>query len=279
MRWAPATTNNHLLEYIRKTDSLNDQSLRLTINAVLKNMDNPGVLTGESLVVDDPSTSDISLYLSSLSTRADYLGQIKGMLMMLHSTDEQTAEQSLIDHLERILDDAGLQKNEDKMGRAIMLMAAFFIHLKDLNHRLLRALIWVPLRNFTDSTMRLSIMSWNWILVARADFQIDFFQEMASCWIKIAQRDMGVFAPDDAMACPLSCRYANRRPSPLLQPHALWVNFLTERVTLAKFCNQEQIDLFELMFIQTLSLRIGDSTVPNVTQQSTSYIGCAGFHS
>uniref|UniRef100_A0A914CYD1 1-phosphatidylinositol 4-kinase n=1 Tax=Acrobeloides nanus TaxID=290746 RepID=A0A914CYD1_9BILA len=25
--------------------------------------------------------------------------------------------------------------------------------------------------------------------------------------------------------------------------------------------------------------RIGDSTVPNVTQQSTSYIGCAGFHS
>jgi hypothetical protein len=47
---------------------------------------------------------------------------------------------------------------------------------------------------------------------------------MASCWIKIAQRDMGVFAPDDVMACPLSCRYANRRPSPLLQPHALWVN-------------------------------------------------------
>ena len=93
-------------------------------------MDNPGVLAGESLVVDDPSTSDISLYLSSLSTRADYLGQIKGMLMMLHSTDEQTAEQSLIDHLERILDDASLQKNEDKMGRAIMLMAAFFIHLK-----------------------------------------------------------------------------------------------------------------------------------------------------
>lgn len=95
-------------------------------------MENSGTLTGESLVVDDPSTSDISLYLSSLSTRADYLGQIKGMLMMLQSNDDRMAEQSLIDHLERILEDGCNKKDEEKIEHAIMLMSALFIHLKGL---------------------------------------------------------------------------------------------------------------------------------------------------
>lgn len=47
---------------------------------------------------------------------------------------------------------------------------------------------------------------------------------MASCWITIAQRDMGVFASDDVSPCPMSCRYATKRPVPLTQPHALWIN-------------------------------------------------------
>lgn len=102
---------------------------------------------------------------------------------------------------------------------------------------------------------------------------------MASCWITIAQRDIGIFSPSDVMTCPLSCRYAIKRESPVYQPHALWVNFLAERVTLAKFCNQEQIDLFELMFTQTLSLKIGDSPASMAALQSTMYIGNAGFHS
>lgn len=35
VKWAPGLTNSHLLEFIRSTDSIADNSLRLTINTVL----------------------------------------------------------------------------------------------------------------------------------------------------------------------------------------------------------------------------------------------------
>jgi hypothetical protein len=35
VKWAPGLTNSHLLEFIRTTDSIGDNSLRLTINTVL----------------------------------------------------------------------------------------------------------------------------------------------------------------------------------------------------------------------------------------------------
>lgn len=112
------------------------------------------------------------------------------MLSMLKDTHptQEVAEQALIDHLERLLDDACSGGNEEKLTKSIMLMSALFIlmtgkccmfclflqHLFiDVNHRLLHNLVWAPLRSFTESTVRLCVSSWNWILVAREDIQID----------------------------------------------------------------------------------------------------------
>jgi hypothetical protein len=37
MKWAPGSTHGHLLEYVRRTNSAQDRSIRLTIDAVLNN--------------------------------------------------------------------------------------------------------------------------------------------------------------------------------------------------------------------------------------------------
>lgn len=88
---------------------------------------------------------------------------------------------------------------------------------------------------------------------------------MASCWMTVAQRQLGMFERNDDLICPLSVRRCGRQRSPNILPHVIWVNFLTERISLAKYCNQEQIDLFELMFVQTLSTSIGDKVAPSNT--------------
>uniref|UniRef100_A0A915D0F7 1-phosphatidylinositol 4-kinase n=1 Tax=Ditylenchus dipsaci TaxID=166011 RepID=A0A915D0F7_9BILA len=306
VKWAPGFTNSYLLEYIRRTDSVNDRSLRLTIATVLSCTERDGLDTGsllnvssgsmnalgggslgfaESISIGGTSTNDesgsatdISAYLSVLSQRSDYLGQVKGMLSMLKETNNsrEMAEQALIDHLDRMLESACEANDEDKFLKSIFLMSAFFIYTKviyptieyysdlyfeDLNHRLLHTLTWAPLKRFTEFTMRLCVTCWNWILVARENVQLDFLQEMTSCWTTIAQRGLGLFSRDQTLDCPLSVECCLKRPSPYIRPHAIWINFLMERISLARYCKQEHVDLFEMMFLQTLSNNIGDGVV------------------
>lgn len=82
--------------------------------------------------IDDNSLADISTYLSALSQRSDYLGQVKGMLLMLKEThtNEEMAEQVMANHLERMLETALKTNDNVKFAKAVMLMSAFFIYVK-----------------------------------------------------------------------------------------------------------------------------------------------------
>lgn len=82
---------------------------------------------------------------------------------------------------------------------------------------------------------------------------------MASCWTKIAQMGMGLFCRNhDLIQCPLSVEVCQRQLSPHIKPHSIWINFLAERMSLARYCTKEHMDLLEMMFLQTFSLNIGE---------------------
>ncbi|TKR67531.1 hypothetical protein L596_023672 [Steinernema carpocapsae] len=267
MRWAPGCTYSHLQEYVANANALNDESIRLTIEAVLKNNRSNASqalpLTHPHPHESESQTPSVSTYLSTLSMRSYYLGQVKGMLATLKSIDDQTAEQTLVDQLERSLKRACENGCDDEMTATIMQMTALFISLKEMRSRLLHALVRAPLYNFTESTMQLCVMSWNWILVARSEVQLHLLQEMASVWSIICQRGMGIYERDKRMEDPLSVQYSKRIASPYIQPHAAWIHFLHERLNIAKYSSQEQMELFEMMFVQTLSLAVGDHPVPS----------------
>uniref|UniRef100_A0A914GZZ0 1-phosphatidylinositol 4-kinase n=1 Tax=Globodera rostochiensis TaxID=31243 RepID=A0A914GZZ0_GLORO len=276
VKWAPGLTNSHLLEFIRSTDSASDKSLRVTINAVLScteremvnsifhvtggSATNLQVMHGASdtasigsLAVSDLSSItnplDVSTYLSAINQRSDYLGQIKGMFEMLRDT-----------HNKKLVDIALKSSDPDSMSKPLNLMTAYSNFCAHVNQNILHLIIWAPLRRFNEQTMRNCVICWNWILVARKDVQIDFLQQMTSCWKAVSQQKLGIFNREfDTFACPLSSRQCRQRPTPNVNPHNIWINFLTERVSLARYCGREQLDLLEMMFIQTFSLHIDDS--------------------
>lgn len=178
MKWAAGTTHSHLLEYVRLTNSANDDSLRLTINAVLNNSNR----TEELLYVDHATNdfkdeiygTDVSAYMSFLSSRSEYLGKIKGMLEMVTQLhDPISAENVLIEMLEKRLNEALERENLEMIYDNVMLMSAFFINLERLSYRLLKTLVWLPLKRFNGSIMKLCTTAWNWILAARDDFQMN----------------------------------------------------------------------------------------------------------
>lgn len=72
MKWAPGTTHGHLLEYVRKTNSTHDQSIRLTIDSVL---------AGASKAATDPTVA--------LTTAPNEIGQVLNNLRLNHSESKQ----------------------------------------------------------------------------------------------------------------------------------------------------------------------------------------------
>nr|CAD2200678.1 unnamed protein product [Meloidogyne enterolobii] len=306
VKWAPGLTNSHLLEFIRSADSITDKSLRLTINTVLactkreminslfvggttssamftttSTTNTDSVSIGSIMISTDNLVSsgpvDISTYLSALNQRSDYLGQIKGMFEMMKKQNyiynpdicvdiEEATHKSLSDYLEEQFETA-LKTNEPNcLEKPLQLMTAYFMVCKEINQKILRSIILAPFRHFTEQTMRLCVICWNWILATREDIQIDFLQQMSTCWELVAKRSMGIFNRDfDKFDSPVSIENALKRPHADTGPHNIWINFLTERVSLAKYCGQEQNDLLEMMFLKTFSMQVGDnSPVPNL---------------
>uniref|UniRef100_A0A1I7XCJ4 HEAT repeat-containing protein 1 n=1 Tax=Heterorhabditis bacteriophora TaxID=37862 RepID=A0A1I7XCJ4_HETBA len=247
MKWAPASTHSHLLEYVSSYGAPSDGSLRLAMDAVISG-----------------GADNTSLYLSSLHMRSMYLGQVKGMLSAGVNECKSVAQRSLIDRLEGDFERACISGKEDEMEHVIMLLTALFVTLKESNERILRILVRTPLHNFTESTMHLCVMSWNWLLAARTDIQNIFLQEMCRAWSDSCRMNLGLFEKCTLPPSPLCGQLVQPSASPFYQPHAIWINFIAERVDVAKYNSREQLDILEMMFAQTLNLFVGSAPAPLV---------------
>ncbi|KIH57605.1 phosphoinositide 3-kinase family, accessory domain protein [Ancylostoma duodenale] len=244
MKWAPAITHSHLLEYASSYGGSSDTSLRLAMDAVI-----------------NAGSDNTSMYLSSLHLRSMYLGQVKGMLALRAADDDETPECTLIKRLEADFEAAIASGCSEALKNAIMLLTALFVTLKDVNEHILSILVRCPLRSFTESTMQLCVLSWNWLLAARTDIQNIFLREMCCAWAESARLGRGLYERLPPSPSPL-CEQLKAPPKPPhYKPHAIWLNFIAERVDVAKYSSREQLDILETMFAQTLSLVVGTGPV------------------
>ncbi|KJH49030.1 hypothetical protein DICVIV_04809 [Dictyocaulus viviparus] len=116
MKWAPAITRSHLLEYVSSFGAPSDTTLQLAMDAVIN--------TG---------SESTSMYLSSLHMRSMYLGQIKGMLTSRSDSGTDISEYGLVKRLEADFELAIACKLKDELQNAVMLLSALFVTLKDLD--------------------------------------------------------------------------------------------------------------------------------------------------
>ncbi|GMT18880.1 hypothetical protein PFISCL1PPCAC_10177 [Pristionchus fissidentatus] len=243
IKWAPDSTHSHLLEHVANSGRMPS----------VKGFDLPMEI------------------MKSLHSRSLYVGKVKGMLAFLASDYERDGEKLLITRLEGSLERAIESGNETEMNESIMMLTALFVSLKDANDSLLSTLTRIPLRSFTSSTLRLCVLSWSWLLAAKEEIIVRFLREVASVWTSCARLHLGLFSTDDAVPCPLSDNITHARDLPNLTPHAIWIKFLIERVEVSKYRSREQLDILEMMFVNTLSLRVAAPSNNNI--QSSAVFG------
>lgn len=243
LQWAPASTHSNLLEYVSKFGSERDAAMQLAIDATSEKNGKSGS------------------YMTSLYKRSNYLGQVKGMLATTLSgdIDQVTAENSLIDRLEKDFQRACKSGKDNEMEQAVLLLTALFVSLRNVNERILTLLVRTPLHNFTESTISLCTMAWNWLLSARPEAHSLFLHEQARAFADSCRFGLGLFEKEnvDMSLSPL-CRQVERPPpSANFRPHREWIEFIGERCDVASYSSREQLDVLEMMFSQTLSAKIG----------------------
>jgi len=109
---------------------------------------------------------------------------------------------------------------------------------------LLSAVAWSHVELFTTQVVQSAVECWQWLISARPDLEFCFLQEMAAAWQFTFEERMGVFTRDEQGINPLAVSEGVVLHPQLLsvQPHDLWIRFLIERIEIAKYCNQDQVN-------------------------------------
>ncbi|CAJ0959757.1 unnamed protein product, partial [Mesorhabditis belari] len=246
MKWAPNATSSHLIEYQSQFDASLDGSIRQTI--------------------EGHGGEGEKIYQRGLRMRPLYIGLIRGRLAEARSGHDNTgtmteaqAESYLINRLEEDFERACKTGADEEMKNSVMLLTALFVTLRERNDRILGILVRTPLKNFTESTLELCLLSWSWLLAARKDVQMRFLQELSQSWAWCARLGLGIFEREIPNPSPLCEQIQQPRRPPFLAPHRAWINFIAERVDVAKYSSREELDVVEGMFASTISLSVGSA--------------------
>uniref|UniRef100_A0A915IQ31 1-phosphatidylinositol 4-kinase n=1 Tax=Romanomermis culicivorax TaxID=13658 RepID=A0A915IQ31_ROMCU len=221
MKWAPNSTRSHLQSLLQGSFS--------------------GHLASAFYL-----RTDASSYISNLSLRSFYVGEVTGMLEE-HENGSDQARESLT---QKLIADFGKTIHEksdfERAKKCLLRMSALFISSTGINRPLLNAISFAPAKRFTEQTVNLTIGCWEWILSARSDVQLELFNSICDAWRMTVYRKLGVYEMCLPHAGPLTAHEGVPLcpTPPLVAPHRNWIKFMVERMDTAKYCSEDLVDTF-----------------------------------
>ncbi|OUC45394.1 hypothetical protein D917_08475, partial [Trichinella nativa] len=83
--------------------------------------------------------------------------------------------------------------------------------------RLLKSICCAPVNRYCEEVMELSVSCWEWILTAKPEIEIEFFQELSYAWKLLADLKLGIFREDPPLFDPSAVHGENQlNPNPPL---------------------------------------------------------------
>ncbi|XP_056020742.1 phosphatidylinositol 4-kinase alpha-like isoform X2 [Ostrea edulis] len=266
MKWAPNTTRSHLIEYLLKMENTTQglfqhSGLALATQSVLSfaGYNASSKPLGTATLDRRPKcvTTDSSSFMANFSLRSRYTGEVSGMKSLCSDLE---LSKLLYDKLEASLK----SKEDEKIIPSMFRVCAFLVSLPDINKQLLHSMCWAPVRNFSNRTMEAGVACWEWLLAARPDSSIEFLCEMAAAWQLTVDSKMGIFEEDRKKPDPLA-KAENEVLSPdppFAKPHHIWTKFLLERVEVARYSNEDQVNILSSLLSKSLSISVGRRPPP-----------------
>jgi len=288
MKWAPDTMKSHMKEYINNKGSEGSSThsgLALATECVLSFATLNSI--SDSLPVNYLATrpncvkNDTSRFFSSLSQRKEYSGKVSGMLDLASDDDEVSSGrrgwEKLMDKLIKNVDtaasdvkalaetDAKLSKALEKFHDSIWKITGLIVALESDKSLVVPRRLWftiasAPVKLFRADVMTDIVECWHWLLSACPVQELVFLQEMVTAWHYTRSAKLGLFAPDSTeQGDPLApTEDMTLKPCPpVTEPHDIWIKFLHERIEVAKYCSQDQIEMYCDLLQRTLEIQVG----------------------
>ncbi|KAI5696345.1 hypothetical protein M8J76_010849 [Diaphorina citri] len=260
MKWAPQATRSHLQAYQTHTQASGQwhhhSGLALATESVLqaKGLNLQSAPLSASTLERRPHCvkSDASRFVSTLSLRARFSGQVAGMLA-------GEGEEAV---LERVLEgvwSACRGSDNNAHHQALWTATALLISMQGCPRQLLAAVSWSQVELFTEEAMRTAVDCWQWIATAKPELELTLLQEMVAAWQYTVDKKMGLFSAVVEQVSPLAayegCVLAPQ--APFIRPHDIWIKCLCELVETAKYNSQEKVEMVASLLHMCLPVQVG----------------------
>ncbi|XP_055327551.1 phosphatidylinositol 4-kinase alpha-like isoform X2 [Paramacrobiotus metropolitanus] len=269
MKWAPFAIRSNLEQYmlevtsivpLHKQDAPEPVGLSYAAENLLRQV-GLNVGPGSAATNRKFANKDVSAFVMDFTSRCRYSGEVTSMKSLMKMDD-------LCKHLKDEMVKACREKNEKGFESLVYRICAVIIQSTDdygiystCVRNLLHLLTWSVTELFTVHTVTCAVRCWQWLLAAKPDIHLTFIYEMISAWNQTHQLKLGMFAEidDEDPPTPLSPNHDKvRAPAPDVLPHSVWCKFINERVEIARYYDQQEIDVFVAMFNQCLDVTIGN---------------------
>lgn len=273
VKWAPNITLSHLQEYmIDKRTALDGfkqhSGLSLAIQSIINCTHRNEAFNNQALSDKFPYfiKNNCSEFVSTNSIRTYYLGEVCGL--MNTSADRRGTIRHLIDTHRASCN----LKDVEAHQQSIFRIAALIIVSPEAELELIRALSWSPVYLFSHKTIFCVISAWKWLLSARCDLELLFIKEMTAAWAATIDQKLGLFSPalaeNETFMSDSECELAP--DAPYLGAHPEWVNFLNERIEIAKYSSLDQIEIFVNLLHRSFHMNVGQM---NYSSRHVSTVG------
>lgn len=260
MKWAPQATRSHLQEYLNQIPNAGHHTgLALATESVLHNkgLHLQSVSLSLNTLEKRPRCvkPDSSIFVSTLSLRSRFSGLVSGMI----SEDQEKFNTTIDSVIGAIARSAKKDVNPMEHHDAFWTATAMLISYSGFSRKLIHAVAWAPIELFTEDVMKTAVECWQWLVSARPDLELQFLQEMLTAWQYTVDKRMGLFSKREEEVSPLAVYEGcvlEPHP-PFVKPHDIWLQFISELIETAKYCNHEKIEMFVMMLHNTLPLAVG----------------------
>lgn len=239
MKWAPNSTKSILQEYTKQvclTPLFQHSGLTLAFNSVLYTND---IFSNKK---EDCRMTDTSHFVSILCLRNKYSGEISGLISTINNEEKSSLNEMLLNEIWNSCKMKLIDKHKSALWRA----TAFLIQSNEFSQSLLHAIATSQVDFFNKETVETAIEMWKWIITARTDLELCLIQEMATAWQATYDKKMGLFTLEQETTSPLAA-YDGCKDDLLsvdVEPHLIWLNFLSELVDTAKYYNSSIVEIF-----------------------------------
>ena len=259
IRWAPNTTRSHIIKYVvdlwrSPVNSSQHAGISVAVESILQSVGYNASSSNLSSSDKRPKcmTSESSMFMAQFTLRCRYLGEVDGMMLA-------TAEKSrIIEIVCKTLKAACTESDNEKFSHTLYQATALFIATQGNERQLLHAICWAPIRLFTEQSVSAAVSCWQWLLSACPDMNLQLMQEISAVWQMTVDMKLGLFSEDysDAQNSPMQSN-TQTLLLPNIQPHLIWIKFISERIEIAKYSNRDEVDIFVSLLHKSLPITVG----------------------